>query len=979
MKKIVVFTISFVFSIVLVFSFYSLYGRIFDSAGEKPKQYPWAEEKIKTMTLEEKIAQLLMVRIHSNYDQKTLDQILATVEKYQLGGVCFFKGGPARQINLTNRLQKTSKIPLLISIDGEWGPSMRLDSCIMFPRQMAMGAMDHSGDQLIYEMGKKVAMQCKALGIHINFAPSVDVNNNADNPVINSRSFGEDRELVAQKGISYMRGMQENGLTACAKHFPGHGDTGTDSHHDLPVINKTRAELDSLEFYPFRKMIDAGVEMVMVSHLNIPALDKENNSISTLSYNTITGILKNEMGFKGIVITDAMDMSGLRKSYPSGADAEIKALQAGIDILLLPNDVSIVIPALVKAVQNGELTEEMIDEKCLKVLKLKEEKGLTQFSPIPVKGIYQKLNEEKTKELVKQISAKSITLLKNEKNILPLQAGDEKTVLLCIGGLQDADFLKKQALKYGIGFVQTDRSISGNAITELQNKLAPYSHVVVAVLSTSQTLKYKYGIYKESVDFIQRIAKNKEMTVAVFGNPYATMYFGDLKNIPGFIIAYQPTLPAIETTLEAIFGNAPFEGKLPVSIKGFKAGEGIKLAAASFDIPDSFSSLPEKNSRTIDSLIQNGIENKILPGCQLLAMQNGKVIFHKNYGFHTYEKDIPVSSSTLYDIASITKPVATTLAVMRLYEEKKLKLNDKIKQYLPDLTETDKGNLTIAELLTHTSGLPSYIPFYKEIAIEEKRADYLSNTKTADYNIEVAKDVYLHRTYLDTIKYRIASCTLKPKKYIYSDLGFILLKEIIENIAEKPLDVYVQEEFYKPMGLTKTCYKPLTHGISLNEIAPTERDTFFRKQVVHGYIHDQTTALLGGVSGNAGVFSNANELAIIFQMLMRNGIFNGERYFKKSTVELFTTTYPLNGGIRRGLGFDTPGGDKNTKITPPQASQKTYGHQGFTGTVFWIDPETKLVYIFLSNRVYPDTDPNKLSESKIRLLVHEEIYKAIGK
>lgn len=946
------------------------------------REHNWAEIQMKKMSLEEKIAQLMMIRIHSNYGQEYQDNMVALIQKYQPGGVCFFQGGPYRQISLTNRIQKVCNVPLLVSIDGEWGPAMRLDSCISFPRQMTLGALDEQNTYLIYDMAKEIAQQCKTLGVNINFAPVVDVNNNPNNPVINSRSFGETREPVADRAILYMKGLQENGISGCAKHFPGHGDTGTDSHASLPVIRKSREELENMEFYPFRKIINEGIDMVMISHLNIPSLDSERNSISTLSFQTITMTLKKDMAFDGIVITDAMDMGGLRNSYNGGGEAEIRALLAGIDILLLPNDLSVVIPAIKKAVENGRIPEELIDEKCLKILKFKESKGLTNFTEIPTEDLFMKMNTDNAKNIIGQIEAKALTLLKNENDILPLDDADSVHIaLLCIGGISDSSQLKEMCKKRGIGFVQTDRSIKNGTTSSLMKQLEPYSKVIVAMLSTNQLPGYNYGIYNESVNFINDIDDNKEIILSIFGNPYSLARFGSLSKYKSIIIGYQPTPTAVNSALNAIFGDASFGGHLPVSVKSYRAGDGINMLNVMLETPSgNFSVLPEKTNRQIDSIVQKGINEQVFPGCQIIAVKDNKTVFSKSYGFQTYEQKSPIDADVLYDIASVTKSAATTLAVMKLYDEGKIKLDDKIGKYLPYLKGSNKVNLTLVELLTHTSGLPAFIPFYKSIAPDGKwDNDVLSKVKTPLFNIEIAENVYLHESYPDEVREKIAACKLGSKEYEYSDLGFVLLKDMVEKITGMPLDQYLNEQFYKPMGLKNTCFNPLRHTIPAARIAPTENDKEFRKQVLKGYVHDQTAALFGGVSGNAGLFSNAHDLAVIFQMLMDKGVYNGKQYFSKETVSLFTSTYILHGCKRRALGFDTPSYDKKSPVLPSAAGMKTFGHQGFTGTVVWCDPDSRLIYIFLSNRVYPNAEPNKLAKSKIRLTVHDAIYKGLPK
>ncbi len=944
---------------------------------DTPSKESFPEKLLKKMTLEEKIAQLLIIRVYSDFSQEKINEIENTVSKYQVGGVCFFKGSPGKQIALTNRLQKVSNIPLLITMDAEWGPSMRLDSCAEFPRQMQLGAMNSAGDTLIYRMGKEVAQQCKALGVHVNFAPTIDVNNNPDNPVINFRSFGELSKLVAEKGVAYMKGMQENGITACVKHFPGHGDTDVDSHYNLPSIHKSRQELDSLELYPFQKLIDAGVEMVMVSHLNVPALDSAKNSIATLSYPIVTQLLKEELGFKGIVITDGMDMSGLRKSYPKGAEAEIQALLAGIDILLLPNDPAEIIPEIKKAVENGTIPLELIDKKCLKMLTLKEKHKLTKFESVSTADLASKLNATPTEQLIEKINAQSLTLLKNEKQIIPISPKElSKTAALYIGIDSDTAIYKTLSDASNMDFFYLTNSEKNGE--QLKQALASYSKVIVNYIYLIDKPKQNYGTHRSSIRFIQELAKSNDVILNMFGNPYALNFFDSLTYMKGVVMAYNPTPNAIKCALQALQGYASFEGKLPISLRHWSALSGITLIRKGLKTNETFSSLPSKIETKIDSIINYGIKNQVFPGCQVIAVRKGSVIFHKCYGYYTYNERDAVTFSSMYDVASLTKPAATTLAVMKLYDDGKITLHDTIGKYLSYLKNSDKASITIAELLTHTSGLPAFIPFYKNLIVQNRwNRNYLNKTKTGRFTIEVAKGVYLDSSYVDLIHHRIATSESQGKKYIYSDLGFLMLQEMVEQITGEKIDAYLVRHFYRPMELSHTCFNPLHKGVPLQMIVPTEQDRYFRMQLIRGYVHDQTAALMGGVCGNAGLFSTTSNLAVIFQMLMNGGVYDGNRYLSQETVELFTKSYPLHGCFRRALGFDTPNAQKQSDALPKQASLSTYGHLGFTGTSVWCDPDQELIYIFLSNRVYPIAEPNKLSKSNIRVLIHQAVYEGV--
>ena len=929
----------------------------------------WANQVLDKMTLEEKIAQLLVIRIHSNFDESYNTKIVADIEKYQPGSVCFFQGGPKREIALTNRIQSVSKIPLLVAMDAEWGPSMRLDSLPRFPRNMTLGALDSKYDTLIFEMGKEIGIQCNALGIHVNYAPVIDVNNNSKNPVINSRSFGENKYWVVRKGLAYMNGLRSAGVVPCAKHFPGHGDTEVDSHLGLPVITKSKNELADTELYPFAKFIEQNVEMIMVSHLNIPALDSAKNSIATLSYPIVTQLLKNEMGYQGIIVSDGMEMEGLRKFYKNGAEAEILCLLAGVDQLCLPNDMSVIIPEIKKAVENGIISEAQINEKCLKILKLKEQKGLTQFTPLST-DITSWFNFEKTNQLIQKIETKALTLLTNKEGIIPITNrtytaalifGDPETTPFCI------ELCKAQKIPYFV----LDKQINPAESQRVLNKLSNYQNVIVIYTNTNQNPSKQYGITPASVQYIEQIAKYKKVILTLFGNPYSLEQFKKTDHLSAVIIGYQRTQYSVASTLDGIFGKIRFEGFLPVSTLTFKSGTNYYTNTSS---RENTSLLSKKEEQIIDSIALSGIQNKYYPGCQVLAIKNGRTIFKKSYGFLSYDQKIAVNEKTIYDIASLTKITSTTLAIMKLYEEGKIGLKDPVEKFLPFFVGTSVGKLKVDELLTHTSGLPAFIPFYTKLNSDSIRYLYVNDIQNENFTIPVANNMYLHKDFPQIILSEIKNCKLNGKRYNYSDLGFILLKEIVESIVQISIDQYVTEIFYKPLGMYNTIYNPIAKKLDIQRIAPTENDAQFRMQTVQGYVHDQTAALFGGIQGHAGLFSNTEDLGILFTMLLRGGEYSGKRYFKESTVKLFTSSYAINNCSVRGLGFYTPSHLEQSEILPKNASSLTYGHQGFTGTVVWVDPKEQLIYIFLSNRVHPNSEPNNLSKSKIRLILHEKFY-----
>ncbi|MBQ3734762.1 MAG: serine hydrolase [Bacteroidales bacterium] len=924
------------------------------------------------MTLEEKIAQLLIIRVNSTDNEQYNKELVNYVARVQPGGVCFFKGNPTPEAMLTKRLQAVSKIPLFVSIDGEWGPAMRLDSCVAFPRQMTLGALSEENDSLIYQMGLEVAEQCKAVGINLNFAPCIDINNNSRNPVINSRSFGENRDKVCRKAALYMHGMQAGGIATSLKHFPGHGDTESDSHLALPTIRKSRIELDEMELYPYRQLIKENPDMVMVGHLNIPALDSTTKSVSSLSYSIVTQLLKKELGYNGLIITDGMEMKGVRNQNRFEGDVEIRALLAGADILLLPGETDSVIAAIKRAVEEGVISEELINERCLRVLQFKKSRGITNFTSNSSAEIHKWLNRSEAVWVNRQIEEKALTLLKNDDYMLPLNAKTAgSTAFLCVDRKAYQSEYKRIVGEYNLPYYYMDKKISAKEQTNMLAKLAPYKQIIVAFGGSNQLGGSGYGIEMSSVKLLNRLAKDKQVILIHLGNPYALNYFDSLTNYRAVIDAYQFTPSTVAAAMRACFGQIVCEGTLPVSINGYPAGSGILMSKS----VENFSALPDDITQSLDKMLQDGIQNRIYPGCEVIALHHGQPIYHKAFGYLDYSRQEKVTPQTMYDVASLTKVAATTLAVMKLYDNGEIHLTDKIGKYLPYLAGTDKANLTLEELLTHTSGMPAFIPFYKSIQGNEK---YLRTSKSDNFSIQVADNLYLRNDYPDTIRYKVAHCKLKEKKYEYSDLNFLLLKDMVEIVTMLPIEQFLAETYYQSMGLSHTSFLPLKNGFSKKEIAPTEKDETFRKQLVHGYVHDQTSALMNGNAGNAGLFSTAEEIGALFLMLQNGGVYDGTRYLSESTVKEFTKMHTLHGCQLRGYGFHTPKASGQSSIVPGAASTHTFGHQGFTGTVVWCDPDEELIFVFLSNRVCPAADPNNLAKSGIRLKAHELIYKGIG-
>lgn len=942
----------------------------------------WVDSVFTTMSRDERIEQLFMVKVYTCFDKKYYESVSKQICDYKVGGVAFFKGNPYKQALWTNEFQLNANIPLLVGIDGEWGLAMRLDSTPYFPRQIALGAIQNNS--LIFEMGVEIARECKRMGIHMNFAPVVDINSNPKNPIINSRSFGESKYNVANKGLEYMLGMQSLGIFACAKHFPGHGDTDTDSHLDLPVIKHSKETIDTLDLFPFRELIKNNVASIMVAHLNVPSLDTSAKSISSLSKPIITDLLENQMGFKGLVISDALEMKGVSNIYKDGT-AELQALIAGNDMLLLPQNLNDAIKAIRTAIDSSIITQIYVDEKCRKILHLKYKAGLNEYMPIKTKNLFTDLNTSYAKNLQNKLVENTLTLVKNNNNILPLKKLDTLCLAsLSIGDTVVSEFQKVMSRYASIDNFYANKKIKKSEVDSLISILKNYSYVIVSIQNTTNLANENFGISNETIAFIDTLKDQNKIILDIFANPYSLGRFENTDNIDALIVSYQDNIITENLSAQLIFGAITATGKLPVTSSAeFPLNTGIPTLISGrlkYTTPYEVG-IDEKDLLKIDSLANLGIASKAFPGCVILVAKDGKVFYNKAFGSHTYDNKVPTLTNDIFDMASITKIEASTMAIMKLVDDDKLNLDAHLVDYLPYLKGTNKAHIIIRDLLAHQARLKAWIPFYKE-TIKNGKIDtnIYHKIKSAKYPYRVADSLYIRKDYPDTIMMEIIKSPLnKKKEYIYSDMGFYLMMKIVEEISDQSFETFVQDNFYAPLGMGNTSFSPRDKFL-LNRIVPTEIDTAWRKQLVWGDVNDQGAAMMGGVSGHAGLFSNAYDLATIMQMMLQKGEYAGKRYLKDSTVEEFTKyQFPENDN-RRGLGFDKPA--LNKKETGPccdSASSASYGHSGFTGTFFWVDPKENLVYIFLSNRVHPDPNNKKLTEMGIRTNIQQVIYDAIAK
>lgn len=938
------------------------------------KSWPWADSVLTTLTLDEKIAQLMTVAVWTQRDSNYLNDLERLIKDCKIGGVMFMKGTPYKQAVLTNKYQAASKVPLLVSIDGEWGLSMRLDSTPVFPRQMVLGGADNV--EITEEMGREIAKQCIRLGIHVNFAPDVDINNNAANPVINDRSFGENKYIVARHGIAYATGMQQLHVLATAKHFPGHGDTESDSHHALPVINASRKRLDSLELYPFKELIKNDVGGVMVGHLFVPAIDTNNNTASSISPIAIKKLLREELGFEGLIVTDGLNMKGVA-NYAAPGEVSAKALAAGNELLLFVEDVPQSIFWIKEYMKNGLINEEDINMACKKILITKNWVGLNHYQPVKLEGLYDDLNCCSTELLIKKAVKNGIVVAKNQDNIIPIEnPASYKIASVSVGNNLFTVFQQTLNNYLKADYYSIDKNESQAAFDSVFAILQRYNLVIISLHSTSRFVSRKLGLTQLEIQFINRLLMDRKCILVNHGNPYILQHFTKARNV---ILAYEDLPLYNNLAAQALMGAYGTQGKMPVSVgPNFPLASGIKTTPLSrFEyVMSEEVGIEHGPLSQIDSIVAEGLKAKAFPGCQVFVAQEGKVIYNKTFGKLSYDSSAPaVQNYHLYDVASLTKMLGTTLAIMKLYEDKAIGLNDKLGLYLPFLRGTTKEKITIKDVLLHQAGFPAFVPFYKTLLSKNlPDTTWFSKVKTIRHSQQVADSLWIDKLYEQEMFKAIASIEMKVfGDYLYSDLGFILLRKLVENVSNQPFEVFLQENFYTPLALGTICFNPIQKGINKSIIAPTEVDAEFRKQLVLGYVHDPAAALLGGVSGHAGLFSNANDVAVIMQMLVNGGTYGNVRVLKASTIELFT--HKQNKKSRRGLGFDKPETNPlKPSPTGKYCSPLAFGHTGFTGTCAWADPKNKLVYVFLSNRVNPFAENNQLAQMNIRTRIQDLIY-----
>ena len=950
--------------------------------------HPWVDSVLKTLTTEQQIAQLIWIPAWSDKDISHTVEVIDLIRKYGIGGIIYFQGTPEKQAELTNFYQKISKVPLLIATDAEWGLGMRLNNVEKFPYQMTLGALQN--DSLIYMMGKAIGDQCKRLGININLAPVADINNNSLNPVINYRSFGENREKVTAKTLMFMKGMQDKNILATAKHFPGHGDTDVDSHNDLPVINQTKSRLDSLELFPFSKLIKEGICCIMTAHLKIPSLDTTSNLPSSLSAVIINDLLKKEMGFKGLVVTDAMNMKGVTKYYEAGF-ADAMAFEAGNDVIEYVTDVEAAIKEIDNLVKTKKISTEDIASRCRKILAAKFWAGLSNYKIIQQHNLEHDLSKGVSNALIRELYASAITVLNNSENIIPVMHLERTRIatLAINKNKKEVTLYQERISKY----VPVDNffidTINQKKTSEILKKLAHYDLIIAGIFNTDQRPGMNFGIPEKLDSLLEKLNNQNRCIITYFGNPYAIAKINSLQKAAGLILAYQENDYTQDLSAQLIFGGIGSRGSLPVTINNkYTEGYGIITPGnlrLQYGIPESAGLNSEFLNRKVDSIANYGIAVGAYPGCEVMIARKGIVVFQKTYGYQTYENRIGVSKDDLYDLASVTKISGPLPALMLLNSSGKFSPDEKLGTYLPDFRRTNKADLLLRDMLTHQAGLEAWIPFWKETVKKDGkfRRNIFASEASKKYPVEVAEGLYINRNYRKKIFTEIKKSPLGEKKYLYSDLTFIIVPEIINKVAGMPWYEFVTSGIYKKIGAFDIGFNPYKK-YSLTRIVPTEYDSLFRKQLLHGTVHDEGAAMLGGISGHAGLFSTANDLMKLMELYRRMGNYGGEQLISKEVMKEYTRVQFPENKNRRGLGFDKPLLN-NSDVKPDEVypardvSPESFGHSGYTGTFVWVDPKYEISYIFFCNRVYPTRNNNLVTDLNLRTDILQAIYDSIEK
>ncbi|MEI6139745.1 MAG: glycoside hydrolase family 3 N-terminal domain-containing protein [Mariniphaga sp.] len=973
---------------------------------DKYINHPWVDSVFNSLTPDQRIAQLIWIDVSGDQDIAKQTRVADLIKKNNFGGLVFFEGTAIKQTQLTNYYQSLAKTPLMIAMDAEWGPGMRLDELEPFPYNMKMGAA--TNDELISKGAAVMVSQLKRLGVQVSFGPVSDINTQPQNPIIGMRSFGESRDLVTSKCLAYMKGLQENGIIAVAKHFPGHGDTKADSHSSLPLLPYDRQRLDNVELFPFKKLSEGGIGGIMTAHMRVPALDPTGTGPSSLSYKAIEDVIRKEWDYKGLIITDAMNMGGATLDNQHG-NIDIQAIKAGNDVVEFPVDGEVAIAAIKEAIAKKEIAVEEINLKCRRVLAAKLFTGLNHLQPVKTDNLIADLNTPDALFAQRQLVEASLTLLENKNNLVPFQGLDTlKIAALSFGSQSVTPFQKMLGNYTKVDFFNLSENSTEKEQQAVLRKLSAYNLVITGIHSlyegpTRRTVKVgnivhiapqrPYNVTENLENLLPHLTAIDNSVIVFFSNPYSINEINDFGHPSALLVAYQNSTMFQELAAQLLFGGIGAKGKLPVSIgTRYKSGDGININESirlKYTLPEEVGLNSSRLNFRIDSIVNNALSLKAFPGCNVLVAKDRKIIFQKAYGYHTFDNRIPETTDDIYDLASVTKVSGALPAIMKLNEDGKYLLDEPFSTYWTDwkkgfLHPSNKSDITLRELLSHQSGLVPFIGFYRKTMIGKNLNTKLYSTVSNDkFSLEIAPGLYLKSNYENQVYKSIRKSPLKTRgKYVYSDLSIILTPQVVSKLSGMKFTDFLDQNFYSPLGATTVTYQPL-QKFQYDQVVPTEYDSLYRRRLVHGTVHDESAAVFGGVAGNAGLFASANDLAKLVQMYVQYGTYGGKQYLKKSTLETFNTVQYPQTKNRRALGFDKPLIDnqkynKHDAYPCQSATPESFGHSGFTGTFFWADPTNGLIYIFLSNRVYPTRANNQISDLNVRTEILQVMYEEIA-
>ena len=950
----------FFFNITFVFS-QSLYDNL--NLPEKK----WVDSVYSSLTTEERVAQLFVNWVSP--EQSNFDEIKKLVVEDKIGGLLFSIGTTKSHVEWLNKFQSLAKTPLLISMDAEWGPAQRISDVFAHPWNMTLGAIQD--DSLVTEISKRMAKQNKALGVHINFSPSVDVNNNSKNPIIGNRSFGEDPINVYRKARAYIQGHKDVGVYTSIKHFPGHGDTDKDSHKTLPVISGNMKRLNNVELFPFKKLIeDKYAESVMLAHLSVPAIDKKYPS--SLSFKTVGKLLREEYSFEGITVTDALDMKGVLQDPTINVD--LRAFEVGNDIILMSTNVSLGVKLITDSYNRGKISEERLSKSVKKILSLKVRSGLQHYKEITPKKILEKINTPKDSLLYSKAMESAITLVKNSKEIMPLSK-NKKYLHVSFGKNKNSEYFTNKMAMY----VDVEK-FNGDDYTSIHKK-TDYDAIIITYHGSSISPYASNIIPGDVVRNIDNISKSNNVILNLFLNPYSLNSFESIDNFESIIISYQNNMISQEIAADLMFGARSFKGKIPVSNNFFKVNHGLtydKKEILGFSRP-AYEGFDSRKLQYLDSIAIRSIDSMIAPAIQMLVSKNGKVIYNKSFGYHTYEKKVKLENTHVFDLSSITKIIATMPLVLQEYDKGELNLKTNLSELFPNKRLKDKAKIPLKEMLSHYARLRPWIPFYEETLDRKEKPKsrfYKRNSKTS-FSTPVSENLFLKTNYREKIFKSIINSELREElEYKYSDLPFYFLKFWFEDKYNKPLNILAKERIFNRLDLKRTMFNP-HDKINIDEIVPSERDDFFRYSKLQGYVHDEGAAMLGGISGHAGLFSNSYEVAVVLQAMIQKGEYNDLKLFSQDSFDKFNFCYFCDEDNRSGVGFDKPQIEGKHGSTFGGVSSKSFGHYGYTGSMAWADPDKNIIFIFLSNRTYPTRENTLLQTSNTRTRSQEIVYKSL--